>query len=85
MQKHFSRGTDKEKGNKNYWYLLSLQCLWKETLLKGSTSERLFNLNFTDSTGNIFSQNALYLYHHISPVRRSRLSLQEFSLNFAPL
>lgn len=33
---------------------------------KGSTSEWLFNLNFTDSTENIFSQNALYLHHHIS-------------------
>lgn len=55
------------------------------TLLKGSTSEWLFNLNFTDSTGNIFSQNAPYLHHRISPVCRSRLSLQEFSLNLAPL
>lgn len=35
MQEHFSREADKEKGNKNYWYLLSPQCLWKETLLKG--------------------------------------------------
>lgn len=59
--------------------------LMEENSFKGSTSEWLCNLNFTDSTGNIFSQNALYLHHHISLVCCSRLPLQEFSLSVAPL
>lgn len=42
-------------------------------LLKGSTSERLFNLNFPDSVGNLCSQKAPYLRHRTSAGRRSRL------------
>lgn len=39
-------------GNKNYWYYLACNASGSKQF-KGSTSEWLFNLNFTDSTENI--------------------------------
>lgn len=42
-------------------------------LLKGSTSEWLFNLDFPDSVGNLRSRKAPYLCHRTSAERRSRL------------
>ena len=42
-------------------------------LLKGSTSEWLFNLNFPDSAGNLRAQKAPYLCHRMSAGHRTRL------------
>lgn len=81
-QERFSRGPIR-RGKQKLLVFTHPAMLVQGTLLKGALQNG-YSIWILQIAGKYFLTECPYLHHYIAPMCRSCLSLQEFSLNFAP-